>query len=258
MDVYIPGAAEPCLTDMRSLTGAGYSWENDILPVLDAVREEAERRVEAVRSFRAVTEHMDGKISRRFSRTVDADVILYFGLCSGAGWVTPVNGKTAVLLGIEKIIELGWCGENDMFGLIAHELGHVYQDQYGVLRRDTDILPDRFLWRLFTEGVAAVFEQEIIGDASYFHQDKDGWLDWCEAHAGLIKRCFAGDLETMTPGNQRWFGDWVSFDGHGDTGYWLGARFVRFLLLNDSFDRVILYDIPAVREGFERFIRINL
>ena len=58
----------------------------------------------------------------------------------------------------------------------------------------------------------------------------------------------------MNHQNQRYFGDWVRFEGQGDTGYYLGARFVRFLMQSEPFDRLIAWDLPAVREGFERFL----
>ena len=51
------------------------------------------------------------------------------------------------------------------------------------------------------------------------------------------------------------------FEGYGDTGYYLGARFVRFvrfLLDSDCFDHIILYGIQEVREGFGRFLYSNL
>ena len=41
----------------------------------------------------------------------------------------------------------------------------------------------------------------------------------------------------MTPENQRYFGDWVSFDGYGDVGYYLGTDLVRYLLKEESFEK---------------------
>ena len=186
------------------------------------------------------------------------DIILYLGLCNGAGWVTKVSGKTTVLLGIEKIIELDWCDIDDMNGLILHELGHVYQAQYGVLNRQLSSSRDQFLWQLFTEGIAMVFEQEIVGDSDYYHQDRAGWKNWCSQNIRLIRQSFFNDLDTMTEANQRYFGDWVSFNGYGDAGYYLGTRFVRFLLGYDCFDNLILYDINDVRKGFEKFLEVKL
>ena len=253
MDRSLPGAKELCLADMRATIDAGYSWEKDFLPVLDAVAQNPGKREKAIASFRRVAENLDDRIRARFGRTVDADLVLYLGLCNGAGWVTPVNGKTAVLLGLEKIMELDWVQPEAMTGLIFHELGHVYQEQYGVLRRELSSLPDQLLWQLFTEGVAMVFEQELAGDPGHFHQYNADWKRWCDAHAELILQSFRDDLPGMTHENQRYFGDWVRFHGHGDTGYYLGARFVRFLLHDNSFDRIIRYGIREVRDGFDRF-----
>ena len=256
MDGFLPGAKQLCLDDMAVCIGAGHSWEKDFLPVLDAVLREKDKRLETIRSFHRVTGGLDERIEGAFGRKAEAEVVLYLGLCSGAGWVTPVNGKTAVLLGIEKIMELGWCNPDDMFGLIVHELGHVYHTQHGA-RGKTDTPRYDFLWRLFEEGVATVFEQETTGDPQYYHQDRNGWKVWCDRNFDAIKRSFLRDLDTMTRKNQRYFGDWVSYQGYGDTGYYLGARFVRFLMERDSFDDIIMYGPEQVREGFEIFARAD-
>ncbi len=253
IDARVPGARELCLRDAQETMDAGYSWEACFLPVLNAVPAEPEKLERALRSFREVTEGLDARLAAAFGKSVDADVVLYLGLCCGAGWVTEVGGKTAVLLGIEKILELGWCDKDPMTGLVVHELGHVYQAQYGRLACGTDALPDRFLWQLFTEGVAMVFEQEVLGDKDYFHQDRGGWKRWCDENAAAICRAFRRDLGTMTLETQRYFGDWVRFEGKPDTGYYLGARFVRDMLRRDSFDSIINYDLAEVRERFDAF-----
>ena len=253
IDRFVPGAKDLCREDMQECMGAGFTWEGDFLPVLEAVARDAEKREAAVRSFRKVTEGLDRKIRERFGKTVDCDLILYLGLCNGAGWVTELAGRRVALLGIEKILELDWHGPDAMTGLVIHELGHVYHMQHGDFGGETGTGPDHFLWQLFTEGVAMVFEQEIVGDPEYFHQDTDGWKAWCDGHAARILEGFRGDLGTMTNENQRYFGDWTRFEGHGDTGYYLGARFVRSLLETDSFDRIILYGPDQVREAFGRF-----
>ena len=103
-----------------------------------------------------------------------------------------------------------------------------------------------------------VFEQEILKDPEAYHQYDREWKQWCERHAERIKRSFSDDLDTMTHANQRYFGDWVSFEGHGDTGYYLGARFIRFLLRSESFDRLLRYDSDEVAEAFERFLSVDL
>ena len=57
----------------------------------------------------------------------------------------------------------------------------------------------------------------------------------------------------MTPEDQRYFGDWVNFEGHGDTAYFLGTKFVRYLQKSDEFDRIIAYDIDTVKDKFNSF-----
>ena len=246
MERCVPGAKDICLSDMRSCIDSGYSWEEDLLPVLENVLSSRDRLAETVKSFRHVTSGLEEKILARFGHSVDVDIILYLGLCNGAGWVTEVGGKMTVLLGIEKILELNWCDIDHMNGLILHELGHAYHAQYGKFRIETDSLSETFKWKMFTEGVAMVFEQEIIGDPEYFHQDKDGWKDWCDANADYIRESFVQDLPSMTYENQRYFGDWVSFEGHIDVGYYLGAKFVRTLMENASFDEIISYDLFVI------------
>jgi len=254
IDKAVPGARELCFGDMQECIEAGFTWEKDFLPVLNKVCSDSESREQTVREFHEITDGLDERIVAAFGRTVDVELILYLGLCNGAGWVTEIGGKTVVLLGIEKIIELGWYDRESMIGLIVHELGHVYQAQYGVLQRETESMREHFLWQLFTEGIAMVFEQEIVRDCEYFHQDNGGWKAWCDDNFELIKKSFDRDLDVMTDDNQRYFGDWVKFNGYGDTGYYLGTKFVRFLLKEDSFDNLVKYDLGEVAAGYERFM----
>lgn len=102
------------------------------------------------------------------------EIVLYLGLCNGAGRVEKIDNKVYCLLGIEKILEPNWYDINSLYGLIYHELGHVYQNQYGVLKRNFNDNKKQFLWQLFTEGIAIYFEQTLIGDYEYYHQDKNG------------------------------------------------------------------------------------
>ena len=67
-----------------------------------------------------------------FENGVETDIILYLGLCNGAGWATSLDGRDAVLLGIEKIIELNWQDESAMQALIFHEIGHIWHKPTGI------------------------------------------------------------------------------------------------------------------------------
>ncbi|MCH5352043.1 MAG: hypothetical protein J1E06_01010 [Acutalibacter sp.] len=259
MDRSLPGAAPLFLADLEECLGTGnVTWEKDYLPVLNDVALHGDFREKAHASFCRAVEHLENRVAERFGKSLDVELIFLLGLCSGAGWVTEYGGKNVIFFGIEKMIELNWCGLDGMIGLIYHELGHVYQAQYGVLGRAFQKGEDSFLWQLFTEGIAMVFEQELVGDPDYFHQDKDGWKDWCDRHFEGIKVDFTRDLPTMTRADQRYFGDWVSYRGRGDVGYYLGSRFVRYILAKYPFDEIISFDIDTVRELYRQFVNRSL
>lgn len=250
-----PDLAKLCTDDMNETLATGQvSWEEHYLPVLNAVCENDKLRGLAHESFLSATTCLEKKIIERFGRSPDVEIILYLGLCCGAGWVTELGGKTVILLGLEKIVELNWCNLESMYGLIYHELGHVYQAQYGVLERKLPEGRQSFLWQLFTEGVAMVFEQEIVGDPDSYHQYDVEWKNWCDAHLDQIKRDFTADLPTMTFSTQRWFGDWMKYENRGDVGYYLGCRFVRFILEKYAFDEILSFEIEQVEELYEQFI----
>ena len=103
-----------------------------------------------------------------------------------------------------------------------------------------------------------VFEQELLGDTNYFHQNKNGWKQWCDAHFSLTLQSFARDLSTMTQENQRYFGDWVRFEGQADVGYYLGTRFVRFMMESNAFDNIISYNINDVQKNFQHFLQSDI
>ena len=256
--VYMESAYGGCvqmLTDDLEdcLRNGGYAYETDILPILnDACGHPASEALHE--SFRRATDGLHQRVCDLFGRELDVDIVLYLGLCNGAGWVTSVNGRDVILLGVEKILELNWCDEDAMRGLIYHELGHVYHMQHGAFRQSSEDTERNFVWQLFTEGIAMYFEQALVGDFSYYHQDKDGWLSWCEAHTAQIAADFHSDLPAMLPSNQRYFGDWVRYHGRGDVGYYLGARFVHWLADTCEFDRLIRMDVNEVYGAYLSFI----
>lgn len=256
IDSALPGICSLLVSDVQECLKTGtVSWEKEYLPVLNGVARNLELREKAHDSFCRVTQNLERTIHEKFGKDLDVDIIFYLGLCNGAGWVTAHHGRKVVLLGIEKMMELNWCGTDDLYGLIYHELGHVYQWQYGILHRTFDKDADSFLWQLFTEGVAMYFEQVLVDNPDYYHQDKNGWKAWCDAHFEEIKVDFNHDLKTMTTANQRYFGDWVSYNGHPDVGYYLGCRFVRYILSMYAFDEMICFDIDMVAQLFRQFIQ---
>lgn len=247
-------SADIFLSDMKECLNYGkYTYENDILPILNDVYEHPKMEI-LHESFSEVVNQLNQKVIDIFGKELDVDIVLYMGLCNGAGWVTNINGVDTVLLGAEKIIELDWCDVNSMYGLIYHELGHVYQKQYGTLERSFSDSKSEFLWQLFTEGIAMYFEQVLVGDLNFYHQDTNGWKTWCDEHFLQIKTDFHNDLDTMTRQNQRYFGDWCRYHGKGDIGYYLGARFIQYLVKEHSFDELITYDLPGISGLFSEFM----
>ena len=231
----------------------GLSYETDILPIIQAVHKHPQAEV-LHNSFCAVTEGLNEKVTALFSHELNIDVVLYLGLCNAAGWVTSINGRDVILLGIEKILELHWCDEDSMRSLIYHELGHAYHKQYGVFDQHIKQNSQRFVWQLFTEGIAMYFEQALMGNFLYYHQDRNGWLAWCDRHLPQIALDFHKDLPTMTRSNQVYFGDWVSYQGMGDVGYYLGAKFIHRLLEMYDFNQLINLKINDVFREYLSFI----
>ena len=45
---------------------------------------------------------------------------------------------------------------------------------------------------------------------------------------------------------------------YGDTGYYLGTKFVRYMLKDTEFDKIIGYGIRDVKERFECFLESSL
>ena len=202
-----------------------YDYAHDILPVLNLVYSELEKLQKLHSSFEKVTHNIEEQVKKTLKTNIDADIILCLGMCNGAGWATKINGKSVVLLGIEKIIELDWVDETAMTALIYHELGHLWHWQERTVHTRIETLKEKALWQLYSEGVAMYCEQ-LLMNGEFFHQDKNGWLNWCIENE---KKLFNEYLSRIQEGKsvQNFFGDWSSFEGHSDTGYFIGAKLVR-------------------------------
>lgn len=147
------------------LRSGKYTFENDFLPILNAVYQSP--KLDALHeNFLAVTQDINRRTAEAFRQELDVDIVLYLGLCNAAGWAVEINGSDAVMLGVEKILELNWHTLHGMRGLIFHELGHLYHRQHGRLEQESGSSERNFVWQLFTEGVAMYFEQALVGDFS--------------------------------------------------------------------------------------------
>lgn len=253
MESVYNGCTHIFIDDLHECLRAGnYTYEKDVLPIILDVYEHPEAETLHT-SFCRVTNDLHQRVCDCFGRELDIDIVLYLGLCNAAGWVTNINGREVILLGVEKILELKWHDENAMRGLIYHELGHMYHKQYGIFDQSRDKAERNFVWQLFTEGIAMYFEQALVRDFSYYHQDMNGWLEWCDDHLQQITADFHHDLHTMTHTNQRYFGDWVSYNGKGDVGYYLGTKFVHWLSAQYDFEELINMKIDDVYQAYLLF-----
>ena len=236
--------------DLKEYLDSGnYVYENDILPIINNVHGHSSLGALHT-SFINVTNNLNERIINCFDHELNIDIVLYIGLCNAAGWVININGRDVILLGIEKILELNWYDEDSMYGLIYHELGHIYHKQYGIFNQYSDNSSQNFIWQLFTEGIAMYFEQVLINDLNYYHQNKNGWLNWCDNHFQQILTDFKSDLPMMTRFNQKYFGDWVNYCGRGDVGYYLGAKFVQHLCGKYNFEQLIKLEIDDISQKF--------
>jgi hypothetical protein len=54
--------------------------------------------------------------------------------------------------------------------------------------------------------------------------------------------------------NQRYFGDWVSYNGQGNVGYYLGTKFIHYLKGKYKFEDILNSDISKVKKEYKEFI----
>lgn len=126
MDSIYSDSAQIFVNEVNSYIDTGrYSFEKDFLPILNDVYKNPKLDL-LNNSFVFITSDLRDKVIEKFNRTLNVDIVLYLGLCNGAGWVTKINDKATVLLGVEKIIELDWYGKNSMYGLIYFDIDLVY------------------------------------------------------------------------------------------------------------------------------------
>ena len=240
------GLAQKCLKD-----SAGYDFEHEVRPVIEATLMSKEKLEKAHSSFVAATTGLRERLEQAFGMTFPVKIILYLGLCNGAGWATSLNGKPAVLLGMEKIIELDWVDNDSMTALLYHELGHIWHDAVGTYRRDTATAAEKALWQLYREGVAMYCEQLLSDNFSYGRRDKNGWRSWCEENR---KELFA-DYKKRVDGNestQDFFGDWSSYLGFSDVGYYLGCELIKNMSQRYSLAELAKLDTADIAEELRK------
>ena len=151
------------------------------------------------------------------------------------------------MLGVEKIIELGWYDFESLSALIYHELGHIWHDAKGGSEGKGN------LTQLYREGLAMYFEQLTIGDFNYRLQNKNGWLDWCHANKNALSVEYLRRLKTGE-NTQEFFGDWNNYQGYSDVGYYIGCEFIKWLSERYSLNKLAKLDSDTVYQEFKSFV----
>ncbi len=229
-----------------------YDFDKEITPVVSNVILNKEAAALTNASFVTVTKQLKRNISQLFESDIELDIILYLGLCNGAGWATTLDGRDAILLGIEKIIELNWQNKDDMQSLIFHEIGHIWHKTYGNLHPHTHSNGEKSLVQLYQEGIAMVCEQILCQDDNHYHQDRNGWLAWCVTNKSEIKYEFLKRIKA-NKSTQDFFGDWCNYNNHSDVGYYLGCEFIKYLKQQYSLVEIANLNINEIYKQFEIF-----
>lgn len=229
-----------------------YNFDAEILPVLSRAVNHRDVLAHLHNSFLAVTMNIGKRCQKAFQADLDVDIILYLGLCNGAGWATLLDGKKTVLLGVEKIMELHWFDEKSMTGLIYHELGHILHDVNGAESCHPLTPYDKSVWQLYREGMAGYCEQLLCGDVSSYHQNKGDWLDWCVYHQKEILHEYRKRLRNKGS-TQDFFGDWAQWRGRSDLGYFLGCEFAKSLAPRYTLKELLTLGLPEIKREFDRY-----
>ena len=235
---------------------AAYEFDRDVLPVIENALRDHAALDELAASFDAAVTALQKNLQSLYDDEPDVTIVLYLGLCNAAGWAIRQSehpqGGQAILLGLEKIVELGWQGDKDMKGLIFHELGHLWHESAGRCALPEQSFRERAVTQLYDEGVAMRCEQLLCGDDAFFHQDKHGWLAWCRDHQDEMRMDYLRRMDAGEP-THCFFGDWVRWQGQPDVGYFLGCRFVAWLeerLSLAALARMTYEEIDAVLHAF--------
>ncbi len=182
--------------------------------------------------------------------------VIYAGIGCGAGWATTYQDNTAILFGLENIAEEGWDDAAVLRGLIAHEIGHLWQFEQ---RARAGLAPGKGpWWDLYTEGLAQRCEHVITGEESWHMAAKDAdWAQWCEQEKSWLAREFLRVVEAG--GDVRpFFGSWFAIRGHKQTGYFLGCDVIRQLEAQKTLQEIaLLEDVDAVFSDALRVIAAN-
>ncbi|OPL19245.1 MAG: hypothetical protein AVO35_11750 [Candidatus Aegiribacteria sp. MLS_C] len=221
----------------------GMDWksvaEDRVFPYLG---ERLERMSRARALLSVLIDQVHASAEETFARDLDITYVIYAGLGCGAGWLTELEGGTAILLGLEMIVENGWTEEDSLRGLLAHELGHAV---HALLRGEPDLSRGKGpLWQLYAEGFAQRCEHMIM-ESETWHAglavNPPDWLDWCEDNRVWLAGKF---LQAVAQGEdvRPFFGSWYEIEGRKHCGHYLGHEVILRLERSSDLETIALLD----------------
>ena len=243
----------PVLLEKVESDAKRYDLDKQIVPTINQATCNDGKLEQLHDSFIYATNGLAEKCREKFNQDLDVTIILYLGLCNGAGWVTTLNNQNVILLGVEKIIELDWCGKDSFIALIYHELGHIWHHTNGNLYCFNDGIKEQSLWQLYQEGIAMYCEQTLCDDFNYYHQDKKGWLKWCLENEALLKKDYSKRMECYVD-TQAFFGDWCNYLGYSDVGYFLGCQYIKYMLQKYTINEIANLDFQTLSKEFDNYV----
>jgi hypothetical protein len=249
---YIAGIS-PALLEKVENDAKQYDLDRQIIPVINRALCNEKKLEQLHDSFIYATNGLTEKYREKFNQDLDVTIILYLGLCNGAGWATKLNSQNVILLGIEKIVELDWCDKDSVVTLIYHELGHIWHHVNGNLDHVADGIKEKSLWQLYQEGIAMYCEQTLCDVFDYYHQDKKGWLKWCLENEVLLKKEYSRRMENAAS-TQDFFGDWCNYLSYSDAGYFLGCQYIKYMLQKYTINEISHIDFPTLSKEFDNYV----
>jgi hypothetical protein len=177
-----------------------------------------------------------------FDLDCDTLFVIYVGIGSGAGWVTPFCGEPAILFGLENIAECGWQDYQSISGLVAHEIGHIVHFYWR--DRCEKSLGAGPWWQLYEEGFAQRCET-LLRDSENWHQNSGingrNWHAWCRENQAWLSAEFLKTVDANQPVTP-FFGSWFDVRGKRQTGYFLGHAVIVALEQTYDWKEIALLD----------------
>ncbi|SCG82763.1 hypothetical protein DW1_1190 [Proteiniborus sp. DW1] len=236
----------------------GYDWRRIAEEVVfNRTKEDFYKMVQAHENILKIMDYTIMRVDKEFKSNLDINIVLYCGLCNSAGWVDTYNDKRAILFGIDKIAELNWHTIEKLESLIAHELCHVVHFE---IRGEDDLSDNvdrnyynRGIWNLYEEGFAQYFQYGLLEK----EVDSRGreWFEKCKIKEKQLKNLYLKALFDKEKGTQDFFGDWFKVLGISDTGYYLGAKFIRVLDMQYSIEKIARLPFKEIEKHVLEFLR---